>query len=110
MVLLLMKLSYNIFMIKLDWEKLRARYSKDPNSRTKNHIAFKVARVTDVGVFIDLPSRHEYISRENLEKAVELINSGEGIKGPSDYRKKVCDQRPAYAWAILRDMGCILGE
>ena len=45
------------------------------------------------------------MSRENLERAVELINAGQVLRGPADYRKKVYDRRPAYAWAILRDMG-----
>lgn len=94
-------------MGKMDWEKLKARYRENPLSHTKTGVEFRVAGVTDDAVFINLPSKDEYISRENLEKAVELINEGTRIKGPSDYRKKVYDQRPAYAWAILRDMGLI---
>jgi len=97
-------------MGKLDWEKLKARYRENPVSRTKTGAEFRVARVTDDAVFIDLPSKDEYVSKGNLEKAIELINEGERIKGPSDYRKKVYDQRPAYAWAILRDMGFIADD
>jgi len=48
----------------------------------------------DEAVFIKLPSKVEYMSRKNLEKAVELISEGQKINGPHDYRKKVYDQRP----------------
>ena len=96
-------------MIRIEWDKLKVRYRENPISRTKNGNEFRIARVTDTAVFIDLPSKDEYISRENLEKAVELINKGEIINGPGDYRRKVYDQRPAYAWAILRDMGLLKG-
>lgn len=89
----------------LNWGELKQRYSQDPVSYTKNGAKFKVTRVTDEAVFIALSSGEEYISKQNLEKAVELINEGQTIKGPSDYRKKVHDERPAYAWSILRDMG-----
>ena len=94
-------------MDKLDWERLRARYRENPVSHTKTGKEFRVAKVTDEAVFIGLPSKDEYVSRENLERAVELINAGQVLRGPTDYRKKVYDQRPAYAWAILRDMGFI---
>ena len=104
---MLLKKSYNQTMGKFNWEKLKARYRENPVSHTKTSVEFKVARVTKEAIFIHLPSKDEYISRKNLEKAVELINKGEDIKGPGDYRQKVCDQRPAYAWAILRDMGFI---
>jgi hypothetical protein len=47
------------------------------------------------------------VSRVNLEKAVSLIEQGSEIQGPADYKSLVADERPAYAWAILRDMGII---
>jgi len=97
-------------MDKLDWEKLKARYRENPISHTKTGVEFRVARVTDEAVFIGLPSKDEYVSRTNLERAVEMLNDGERIAGPTEYRKKVYDQRPAYAWAILRDIGFIDGE
>lgn len=91
----------------LDWERLRERYVQNPVSYTKNDVKFLVSRVTDDAVYVALSSREEYISRKNLERAVELINEGTSIEGPADYRKMVYDQRPAYAWAILRDMGIV---
>lgn len=105
-----MKKAYNQTMGKLDWEKLKARYRENPESYTKTRKMFRVARVTEEAVFIDLPSRQEYISRENLEKAVDLLIAGGKIRGPGEYKIKVYDQRATYAWAILRDMGFIADD
>ena len=93
--------------LPLDWKKVWDRYSRNPRSKTKVGKAFDILRVLDTGLYIDLPSREEYISRKNLERAVDLIESGIQIRGPGDYRRLVYDQRPAYAWAILRDLGFV---
>jgi len=94
-------------MRKLDWERVRKKYEENPLSHTKNNEEFNVSRVTDTAIYVYLPSGEEYISRENLEKAVELINQGIVLQGPIDYKMLVYDQRPTYAWAILRDMGLV---
>ncbi len=91
----------------LEWEEVRNLYNRNPTSKTKRGKKFIVKRVLDNGLIIDLPSGEEYISREKLESAVDLIERGTQISGPADYRKLVYDQRPAYAWAILRDLGFI---
>ena len=92
-------------MGKLDWDKVIKRYTRDPVSYTKTGKEFIVSKVTDSAIYIKLPSGEEYISRANLEYAAHLINCSHKIEGPADYKRKVADQRPAYAWAILRDMG-----
>lgn len=92
-------------MRQLDWKEIKARYSRKPVSYTKNGRQFRVSRITDTAIYIDLPSGEQYVSRALLEKAVRLINEGRRIEGPTDYKRLVYDQRPAYAWAILRDMG-----
>ncbi len=94
-------------MKTLDWERLKQRYQENSVSHTKSGKEFRVSRVTGTALYIDLPSGEEYVSRENLEKAVQLISNGIVLEGPSDYRRLVYDQRPAYAWAILKDMGVI---
>jgi len=94
-------------MKKLDWEILKQRYKENPISYTKTRKKFRVIRVTNTAIYIDFASREEYISRENLEKAIDLINNGIVLEGPADYKRLVYDQRPAYAWAILRDMGFV---
>ena len=47
------------------------------------------------------------IGRTNLEKAVQKVQAGAVLKGPKDYRDLIADDRPAYAWAILRELGYI---
>jgi len=91
----------------LDWNDVVDRYAEEPVSHTKTGKEFRVSRVTDTAIYIDLPSGEQYVSRANLEQAVHLINEGQRIEGPADYRRLVYDQRPAYAWAILRDMGFV---
>ena len=93
-------------MKELDWEKLKGRYLKNNRSTTKTGKDFRIIISDDI-LYIDLPSGKQSISRFNLEKAVQLLNEGETICGPADYRYKVCDERPAYAWAILRDMNFV---
>jgi len=94
-------------MKKLNWEILKQRYKENPISYTKTRKEFRISRVTNTAIYIDLQRREEYISRENLEKAIDLINNGIVLEGPADYKRLVYDQRPAYAWAILRDMGFV---
>jgi hypothetical protein len=91
----------------LDWKSVRERYTQNPVSHTKRGNPFRVSRVTDTAIYVDLLSGEQYISRANLEQAVHLINEGQRIEGPADYKRLVYDQRPAYAWAILRDMGFV---
>ena len=93
--------------MELDWQWVKRRYKDNPNSYTKNGNVFTVCKVSDSALFIDLPCGEQSVSRSNLEKAVQLINRGLVISGPSDYKKLVYDERPAYAWAILRDFGFI---
>jgi len=92
-------------MPKLDWEEVKARFSQNPVSYTKTGKQFRVSRITDDAIYIDLPSGEQYVGRLLLEKAVNLLNAGRIIQGPADYKRLVYDQRPSYAWTILRDMG-----
>ena len=94
-------------MKNLNWETLKQRYEENPISYTKTRKEFRISRVTNTAIYIDLPSKEEYISRENLEKAINLINNGIVLEGPADYMRLVYDQRPTYAWAILKDLGFI---
>lgn len=58
-------------------------------------------------IYIDLPNGEQSVSRVMLEKAVQIIRKGRRIEGPADYKRLVADERPTYAWAILRDMGFV---
>ncbi len=42
-----------------------------------------------------------------LERAARLARAGEDLSGPSRLRQKVGDRAPAYAWAILRELGYV---
>lgn len=92
---------------EINWQEVVDFYTINPISHTKTGEEFHVTRVTNTAIYIDLPSGEEYIGRNNLEIAAHLINQGVEIRGPKDYREKVYDQRPAYAWAILRDLGLV---
>ena len=93
--------------MKLDWDKIKEHYKKDPVTNTKDGTKFQVGRITDTTLFLDLPCGEKPINRKNLEKAVELVNMGEKIVDSDDYARLVKDERSANAVAILRDMGFI---
>jgi hypothetical protein len=93
--------------LKLDWDKVKERYKKDPATYTKDGTKFQIGRITDTTIFLDLPCGERPIRRINLEKAVQLLTKGEKIIEPEDYIKLVKNERSANAWAILRDMGFI---
>jgi hypothetical protein len=93
--------------LELDWGAIVDRYSSNPISYTKNRKPFRIWRITAESLFIALPAGEQSVSRDNLRKAVDIISNGGIIDGPSDYKSLVADERPAYAWAILRDMGFI---
>ena len=94
-------------MPQLEWERMRTQSILNPVSRTKNGRQFRVSRITDSAVYIDLSCGEQSVRRASLEKAVDLINDGKIIEGPADYKRLVYDERPSYAWAILRDLGFI---
>jgi len=92
----------------LDWDKVVMRYAEQPYLTTKEGKVQRVAEVTETALIIDLPGGRQYVRRKNLEYAVALIESGRKIRTVSDYRQMVEDDRPTYAWAILRDFGYIV--
>jgi len=90
----------------MDWERVRA-LERRRDLKTKRGDPFRISRVTGSVAFIDLPSGEQSVSRANLEKAERLVLSGARLEGPADYRRLVVDERPAYAWAILRELGIV---
>lgn len=81
-------------------------YPKNNTNTTKIGETF-IAILAGNTLYIDLPSGRQTVSRSWMEKAVDLLSQGVTISGPFNYRNKVCDERPAYAWAILRDRGFV---
>jgi hypothetical protein len=90
----------------MDWERVRALEQRR-DLKTKTGKPFRISRVTASVVFIDLPSGEQSVSRASLEKAELLVLSGVRLAGPLDYRTLVADERPAYAWAILRKLDIV---
>ena len=90
----------------MNWEAVRRLAAMQPELLTKTNVPFRLVEATGASLVIEVRSgRWHTVSRANLEKAVQLLRQGESLAGPSDYRHKVADDRPAYAWAILRELG-----
>jgi hypothetical protein len=90
----------------VDWDRVR-RLQQESGLRTKTGKPFFISRVTESAAFVDLPSGEQSVSRDNLERAERLVVSGVRLQGPSDYKRLVADERPAYGWAILRELGIV---
>ena len=93
--------------MKLNWDKIKQYYQKNPVTQTKDGTKFKVGRITNTTLFLALPCGEQPIRRKNLEKAVELISSGTKILTKEDYIRLIKDERSANALAILKDMGFV---
>ncbi len=91
---------------QVDWDRVRSLEQRS-DLKTKTGKPFFISRVTESIVFIDLPSGEQSVCRANLERAERLVLSGTRLEGPLDYRRLVADERPAYAWAILCQLGIV---
>jgi len=91
----------------MEWKHVEALAGKTLQTTTER--PFVVERVTPTTVYLLVGprKRRETISRANLEKAAELLRAGKKLGGPSDYRLKVADERPACAWAILHELSLV---
>jgi len=93
-------------MITLDWEEIKNIADQKATLLTKTGIPFQIISASQETLTVRVRSGEEHtISRANLGKAVQLLQTGVVFSGPKDYRDQVADDRPAYAWAILRELG-----
>ena len=93
-------------MKQLNWNEIQNLADRKATLFTKNRVPFQIVAASEVGLTVQVRSGEEHtISRANLEKAMAKIQSGTILNGPKDYRDLVADDRPAYAWAILRELG-----
>lgn len=85
-----------------DWRALRALVGR--SLATKRGGSFTVVKVTEHTVVVRVGSSGKTYSlrRRCLEEAARLAAAGTPLPGPSAYRKLVCNEAPAYAWALLR--------
>jgi hypothetical protein len=93
-------------MITLKWEEIKNLADRKATLLTKTKVRFQVVSASEETITVRVRSGEEHtISRANLEKAVQMLETGVIFSGPKDYRDQVADDRPAYAWAILRELG-----
>jgi len=95
-------------MKQLNWEDIHNLANRKARLLTKTKIPFQIVAASENTLTVRVSSDEEHtISRSNLEKAVEKIQSGTILNGPKDYKDLIADDRPSYAWAILRELGFI---
>ena len=95
-------------MKQLDWEDIRHLANRQAKLLTKTRVPFQVVAASETTLTVRVSSGEEHtVSRSNLEKAVAKTHSGMILRGPKDYKDLIADDRPAYAWAILRELGFI---
>ncbi len=93
-------------MRQLNWEEIKNLADRKSTLLTKTRVPFQVVAASEETITVRVRSGEEHtISRVNLEKAVHILQAGVAINGPKDYRDQVADDRPAYAWAILHELG-----
>ena len=90
----------------MDWQRVRDLGQKEVTLRTKQGQPFQILDISEQTIKIEVSTGQQHtISRTNLEQAVEYLQRGGSIAGPGQYKKKIADDRPSYAWAILLEMG-----
>ncbi len=93
---------------ELDWGRVERLVGK--RLLTERHKKpFEVVGVTEKTVSVRPEgSGNTYtIARSNLERAARFVAEGGELKGPADYRANIADERPAYAWVILKEIGVL---
>jgi hypothetical protein len=91
---------------QLNWSELKNLADRKATLQTKTGVPFQIIAMSEETLTVRVQSGEEHtISRKNLGKAVEKIQAGVVLSGPKDYCDQVADDRPAYAWAILKHFG-----
>ncbi len=99
----------------LDWGKVLERYREGSEVESvPGASAVKVTSADEERVYIAHRLWKDSLSRQNLEKAVELIEQGKMSTEVGDlvsqYRMHVADERPTMAAVILKDLGHLEGD
>ncbi len=93
-------------MITLNWKEIKNLAGQKATLLTKTRIPFQIVAASEELITVRVRSGEKHtISRTNLEKAVHKVQAGAVLRGPKEYREQIADDRPAYAWAILRELG-----
>jgi hypothetical protein len=97
----------------LDWEALKDQYGDDGSfASLTGSREFSVKEVTDEAViFTTAVSQEAVIERENLERAVEGIESGEMSRNPDrlleQYKNEITHSRATVTVCLLADLGYV---
>ena len=92
-------------MKQYSWKDIVNLAEQKATLHTKTGAPFTIFKTSEATLSIKIRSGEEYtISRANLEKATTKIQAGTILRGPKDYRDLIADDRPAYAWAILKHL------
>jgi hypothetical protein len=95
-------------MGNLNWDKVRQIANSGEMLTTKTGVPFQIVAVSLDTLIVKVSTGEEYpILRKTLKKAIAKIGAGLILNGPKDYRENVADERPAYAWAILKHLGLL---
>lgn len=96
--------------MSLDWDDVKQRYENGaeiqpiPGSST-----LSVTGADDEKVYVKHRLWKDSLSRENLEKAIGLLEAGKMTRSTGDfidqYRTFVADERPTTAATVLKDLG-----
>jgi hypothetical protein len=94
----------------LDWNVVTERYRDGADIEPIPGAAtLKVTGVDDQKIYVKHRLWQDSLSRENLEKAVQLLEEGKMVRRTGDfvdqYRTKVADERPTTAGTVLKDLG-----
>lgn len=95
-------------MEPLDWGAIQNLAGRKATLTTKTGVPFQIVAASETAVTVRVSSGEEHpLSRAHLEAAVAKIQSGMLLTGPKEYRDLIADDRPTYAWAILRHLGYV---
>ncbi len=94
----------------LDWGEVVDRYQPgEEDTPIPGAPQTVVTAVDEERMYVAHRLWKDTLSRQNLEKAVELLEQGRMPKGAEDaiarYRMYVADERPTLATKVLKDLG-----
>jgi hypothetical protein len=94
----------------LDWGEVKDRYQPgEEGTPIPGAPQTVVTAVDEECLYVSHRLWKDTLSRQNLEKAVELLEQGRLPKGAEDaisrYRMYVADERPTLATKVLKDLG-----
>ncbi len=94
----------------LDWGEVKDHYQSGEEPKPiPGAPQTKVTGVDEERIYVEHRLWKDSLSRQNLEKAVELLEQGRMPKGAEDavakYRMLVADERPNLATKVLKDLG-----